>query len=160
MKKLYEYMCKVEAFIARFFLMAMVTLIFVAGILRLLAHPINWTIDVATALFAWACFFSADIAWRANKLMSVDVFINILPEKLKKYSRMLNHFILTVFLLYLIGYGLWLSYTTRARTFQGIPNFSYTWVTLSVPIGAFFLLVTTILKIRQEIKVSQGGRRA
>ena len=29
-------------------------------------YPLNWTIDVATCLFAWACFLCADIAWRAT----------------------------------------------------------------------------------------------
>jgi TRAP-type C4-dicarboxylate transport system permease small subunit len=48
----------------------------------------------------------------------------------------------------MIGYGLWLSYTTRLRTFQGIPGFSYTWVTLSVPIGCALMLITATLKLK------------
>jgi TRAP-type C4-dicarboxylate transport system permease small subunit len=34
------------------------------------------------------------------------------------------------------------------RTFQGIPGFSYTWVTLSVPFGCALMLITAILKIK------------
>ena len=48
----------------------------------------------------------------------------------------------------MIGYGLPLSYTTRFRAFQGIPGFSYSWVTLSVPIGCALMLITAILKIK------------
>jgi len=152
MEKLYAYLCHTETFIARTFLVAMVILIFGAGIARLAAYPINWAIDVATCLFAWACFFSADVAWRRNKLMAVEVLTNCLPEKGKKFCRRLNYLILTVFLIYLIGAGLWLSYISRARSFQGIPEFSYSWVTMSVPVGASLLLVTTILKIRKDFK--------
>ena len=110
-------------------------LIFGAGIARVLGYPINWAIDAATCFFAWACFFSADIAWRYNKLMSVDIFVNAFPEKAKTYCRMANYAILTVFLTYIVVAGLWLSYVSRARAFQGIPAISYSWVTLSLPVG-------------------------
>lgn len=55
----------------------------------------------------------------------------------------------------LIGFGVWLSYTTRFRSFQGIPWFSYTRVTLSVPVGGLLMLITTTLKIRE--KLNQKG---
>ena len=51
----------------------MVVLIFLGGVMRMLGHPINWSSDAATALFAWACFLCADIAWRRNSLMSIEV---------------------------------------------------------------------------------------
>lgn len=158
MKKLYDYVCRAEIVITQAFLVIMVVLIFSAGIARLVGHPINWTIDAATCLFAWACFLSADIAWRRGKLMSVDVIVKYLPEKAQAYFRMVNYAILTVFLLYLVPMGLWLSYVSRARSFQGIPNFSYSWVTMSVPVCGTLLLITTLLKIRDEFK--QGRLRA
>ena len=34
---------------------------------------------------------------------------------------------------------------------QGIPWFSYTWVTLSVPVGGVLMVVTTVLNIRALI---------
>ncbi|MCX5905930.1 MAG: TRAP transporter small permease subunit [Deltaproteobacteria bacterium] len=157
MKKLYEYICIGEAFIARFFLITMVILIFGAGLARMAAYPINWAIDIATCLFAWACFFCADIAWRRNKLMSVEVLTNSLSERGRKFCRMLNYLILTGFLLYLIGAGLWLSYISRARSFQGIPEFSYSWVTMSVPVGASLLLITTVRKFKEDIKGATEG---
>ncbi len=150
--KIYEYLCKAETFIARTTLFAMTILVFSAGVARLLKHPINWAVDVSTCLFAWTCFLSADVAWREGKLMNVDVLIRLFPEKVKRFFRFFNYFILIIFLIYLIVFGIWLSYTTRVRTFQGIPNFSYTWVTLSVPVGSLMLLLTTIIKIKDDIK--------
>jgi len=155
MKRVYEWVCAGEAFIARVLLVAMVGLIFGAGIARVLGYPINWAIDTATCFFAWACFFSADIAWRSDKLMSVDMFVNYLPPKGRRLCRMVNYGILIVFLTYIIGAGAWLSYISRARAFQGIPAVSYSWVTLSLPVGGILLLITTILKIRREIQ--SGG---
>lgn len=158
MRTLYAYLCAAEAFLARSFLLVMVVLIFGAGIARVLGHPINWAVDVATCLFAWACFLSADIAWRKSRLMSVDVMTARLPQHGQRVCRLLNCGILTVFLLYLIPTGLWLSYVSRARSFQGIPEFSYSWVTMSLPVGAFLLLITTLLKIRDELTGSAAKR--
>ena len=152
MKKLYEYLCAAEAFFARLFLIIMVVLIFSGGIARLIGHPMNWTIDMATCVFAWACFFSADVAWRNGKLMSVDVLTKCFSERGQRLLRMVNYGIVVLFLLYVIPMGTWLSYISRERSFQGIPAFSYSWVTMSMPIGAILLLITTILKARRDIK--------
>jgi TRAP-type transport system small permease protein len=48
--------------------------------------------------------------------------------------------------------GLWLSWISRTRSFQGIPEISYSWVTMSLPVGAVLLLITAILKIRDEVR--------
>jgi TRAP-type transport system small permease protein len=150
MKNLYDRLCEFEALVARLTLWGMVILIFLAGVARLLKEPINWAVDMSTCLFAWSCFLSADVAWRENKLMNVDVLVRLYPEKLQRSAKWFNYLVLIAFFLYLIIFGLWLSYTTRERTFQGIPGFSYTWVTLSVPVGAFFLLMTAILKMKND----------
>jgi TRAP-type C4-dicarboxylate transport system permease small subunit len=156
MKRFYEWLCDVESFIARLTLWGMVGLIFSAGIARLMMVPINWAIDMSTCLFAWSCFLSADVAWREDKLMNVDILVRVFPERVKRFLKLFNYTVLIGFLIYLIVFGIWLSYTTRARTFQGIPGFSYTWVTLSVPVGATFLLMTTVLRIRRALTQSKS----
>jgi TRAP-type C4-dicarboxylate transport system permease small subunit len=158
MRTFYAYACAAEAFLARTFLIVMVVLIFSAGLARVFGHPINWAVDIATCLFAWACFLSADIAWRKSRLMSVDVLTARLSARGQKACRLLNYCILSAFLLYLIPTGLWLSYISRARSFQGIPQFSYSWITMSLPIGALLLLITTLLKAHDEIKGSAAAR--
>ena len=62
------------------------------------------------------------------------------------------------FLAYTLVGGLYLSWISRARSFQGIPEVSYSWVTLSMPVGAVLLLITAFLKIRDEI--ASGGTPA
>ncbi|MCX8116654.1 MAG: TRAP transporter small permease subunit [Desulfobacterota bacterium] len=151
MKKVYEYICKGEVFIIKVFLIVFVALIFVAACTRYMGYPINWSVDLAVCLFAWCTFLGADVAMRQNKLMSVDYFINKLPVKYKGLMEVVNLSIILLFLLTLIGFGAWLSYTTRFRQFQGIPGFSYTWVTISVPVGGALMVITTLLKLRGKI---------
>jgi TRAP-type C4-dicarboxylate transport system permease small subunit len=152
MKKLYEYICKGEVFVIKVFLVFIVGLVFIAASTRYLGYPINWSVDMAVCLFAWCTFLGGDVALRNNKLMNVDFFIRKLPGKNKNVIELISLLTILIFLAALIGYGIWLSYTTRFRTFQGIPGFSYTWVTLSVPVAAILMMITTILKIRDKLR--------
>lgn len=155
MKKAYEYLCKFEGFIVKALLVFMVGLVFLAAATRYAGYPINWSVDVAVCLFAWCTFLGGDVAMRNKKLMKVDFLIGKLSAKNKKRIEILNLVIILVFLAAMIGFGLWLSYTTRFRSFQGIPGFSYTWVTLSVPVGSILMMITAALQIR-EMMEDQG----
>jgi TRAP-type C4-dicarboxylate transport system permease small subunit len=160
LKKLYDWVCAAEVWIGSTFLVLMVLLIFLGGVLRMVGHPINWSSDAATCLFAWACFLCADIAWRRNSLMAIEVLTARLPERLQSAFRMLNYALISAFLLYLIVMGTYLSWVSRARSFQGIPEVSYSWVTMSLPVGGLLLLVTTILKVRGEMRGEHQENRA
>jgi TRAP-type C4-dicarboxylate transport system permease small subunit len=151
LKALYARIIAAEAFLAAAFLVAMVLLVFGSGIARLFGHPINWAVDVATCLFAWAVFFCTDIAWRRGSLMSIEVLTSRLPPRLQAACRLLNYLVISAFLLYAIGMGLWLSWISRQRSFQGMPEVSYSWVTMAMPVGAALLLATTVLKARAEL---------
>lgn len=152
MARFYAALCAWEARIAGTFLVLMVALIFLGGVARMAGMPLNWTGDAATALFAWACFLCADIAWRRNALMSIELVTSRLAAPLQRALRLANHFAIMAFLLYIVGMGLWLSWVSRARSFQGIPEISYSWVTMSMPVGAALLLATTALKVRDELR--------
>lgn len=150
MRKAYQALCRIEAAVAGAFLIAMVVLIFAGGVARTLGHPLNWTTDFATCLFAWACFLCADIAWRRGSLMSIDLLTDRLPPALQALCRAINYAVISGFLVYVVIAGVWLSWISRARSFQGIPEISYSWVTASLPVGALLLLLTTALKVRAQ----------
>jgi TRAP-type C4-dicarboxylate transport system permease small subunit len=144
----YAALCAWEARLAAALLLAMVALIFLGGVARLLQHPLNWALDIATALFAWACFLCADVAWRRDGLMAMDLVTSRLSPPLQRALRRLNLLLIAGFLGYVVVMGAWLAWTSRARSFQGMPELSYSWVTASMPAGAALLLVTTVLKLR------------
>ncbi|MGK6314368.1 TRAP transporter small permease [Neorhizobium sp. DT-125] len=152
MMRFYDFIGRAEAVVAGSFLILMTALIFTGGLARFFGHPQNWTIDVATCLFAWSCFLAADIAWRRNSMMALDVVTQRLPEKTQKVLRMINYLLIVAFLLFLMYYGFYLTWISRIRSFQGIPWVSYSWVTVSLPVGATLLLATTILRIRAELR--------
>jgi TRAP-type C4-dicarboxylate transport system permease small subunit len=151
-RSLYDRLLKLEAVVAGTLLLLMVGLIFLGGVARMMRNPLNWTIDLATCCFAWACFLAADIAWRNDALMSIDILHDRLPPAARRAVRCANLAIIALFLLFVIGSGLWLSWVSRARAFQGIPDVSYSWVTMSLPVGGALLLATTLLKLRDGLR--------
>lgn len=146
----YRAVCAAEIGLAGAFLVAMVLLLFAGAVARALHHPLVWTTDAATALFAWACFLCADVAWRRDQLMSIVWLTGRLPLRLQDAVRWFNYAVIGAFLVFSIVMGCWLSWVSRARGFQGMPEISYSWVTMSMPVGAALLLLTTVLKFRAE----------
>jgi TRAP-type C4-dicarboxylate transport system permease small subunit len=160
MRRLYEIMCRHEMHIAQASLAILSILVLVAAVGRTLHYPLNWAMDAATFLFAWTVFLGADAAMRLDRLFCIEVITGRLPHKGRYAVQLVNYAIIVVFLLGMIGYGLYLSYTTRLRTFQGIPGFSYTWVTLSVPAGCALMLVTAVLKMKAYVRAIATGEPA
>jgi TRAP-type C4-dicarboxylate transport system permease small subunit len=152
MQALYGWALRLEAILAGTFLLLMVGVIFLGGVARMLGHPLNWTIDLATCSFAWGCFLCADIAWRRDALMSIDLLAGRLPHGVARLVFYANHVIISLFLIYVIYAGAWLSWVSRARSFQGIPGVSYSWVTASIVVGGALLLTTTLLKITRALR--------
>jgi len=157
MKEIYEFICKNEMRIAQFSLGILSLLVFTAAVGRFLYYPLNWAMDAATFLFAWTVFLGADAAMRLDRLFCIEVITVKLPQKSQLYLKCINYTIIIIFLVGMIGYGSYLSYTTRLRAFQGIPGFSYTWVTLSVPFGCALMLITAILKIKTFLRAISTG---
>jgi TRAP-type C4-dicarboxylate transport system permease small subunit len=151
-RRLYASVLKLEAILAGLFLLLMVGLIFLGGVARLLHYPLNWTIDLATCFFAWACFLCADIAWRKGALISLDFLAARAAPALRRGLEYCNYLIIAVFLGYLIYSGAVLSHVSWGRSFQGIPGVSYSWVTMSAPVGGTLLLVTTLLRLRDILR--------
>ena len=154
-RELHRRLGKVEAVVAAVFLLVMVGLIFFGGLARLAARPQNWTIDFATCLFAWACFLCADIAWRRDGLMSIEIVTERLSDRAQRILRHVNYVLISAFLLYIVYAGIWVSWVSRARSFQGIPWISYSWISMSLPVGASLLLLTTAIKVADDLKA--GG---
>ena len=144
--RIYAALTRVEAVLAAVLLVLMVVLIFTGGVARMLRHPLNWTTDFATCFFAWGAFLAADVAWRRDALMNVDVLTARLQSRAQQLLVWVNYLLIAAFLVFLAYAGVQLAIVSSARSFQGIPWISYSWITMSLPVGALLLLVTTAVK--------------
>jgi TRAP-type transport system small permease protein len=91
--------------------------------------------------------------------MAFDLITDTLSARLRRAIALVNLTIIAGFLAYVAAAGLWLSWISRARSFQGIPEISYSVVTLSLPVGASLLLATTYFKIRDVWADAAGAQR-
>jgi C4-dicarboxylate transporter, DctQ subunit len=151
MKRIVKYYGKFtqfEEFITNIFLVAITALVFLSAVARTVHHPLNWAVDVSLLLFAWEVFLGGDIAVRNTKLIGVEIIADKLPPVLQKTLSLLFFCMIIGFCLLLTFFGIKLSLENTKRLFQVLP-ISYSWCTLCVPVGCFFMVISSCIKIHE-----------
>jgi C4-dicarboxylate transporter, DctQ subunit len=153
MKTLYNKFCRFEELLVQVSLATITFLVFSSAISRSLSVPINWAIDASMLLFAWTVFLGADVALRNTGLVKVDLIIKHLPSGAQKTLYVLWQIIIIVFLISLVLYGIPLSIESSKRLFWTL-GISYSWATISVPVGSILMIITTGIRLYEAIKDS------
>jgi C4-dicarboxylate transporter, DctQ subunit len=151
MKNLYGYFCKLEETLVKSFLVSITFLVFISAIFRTIKYPLNWAVDLSMLLFAWVVFLGANMALRNTELVNVDLFINKFSAKIRKSIYIFWNIIIILFLFFLIWHGIPLAMESTSRQFQTL-GISYSWATISVPVGALLMIITTCIKIFKALK--------
>jgi TRAP-type C4-dicarboxylate transport system permease small subunit len=146
LKLFYGYFCKLEEFLVSLFIAVITFLVFISAIARGLSHPLNWATDISLLLFAWLVFLGADTALRKADFVRVDMLVIRFPEKLQKFLYYFMYVLSIGFLCVLIRFGIPLSIENSKRLFQTL-GISYSWATISAPVGSVLLIITIILKL-------------
>ena len=150
LKKIYDAVCKVEMVIAVFFLSTSLSVIFIAAVFRTMGSPIRWGFDIALLLFTWSTFLGADIAFRRKGLVSVDMFVNKLPQRVQWLIGIFVYICLFSSMAFMVYVGTRLTIFTRPRVFNAIPQVSHAWATASVPVSMFLMLISCIIQIYEK----------
>lgn len=158
--KAYKKFCDIELAVGAVLLISTVFILTFAAILRTIGFPINWGLDLALLMFTWSVYVGADTALRDDKMVNVEIFQQFLKPQTKKILQLFIYILILIFLLLMVYYGFFLAYSSRFRTFQGIPFLSYTWATLSMPIPSVFMIITTSLKIHNLLKKDSASGSA
>ena len=87
MKKVYNAYCKAEEFLFSFLFAVMVALVFSSAIARGIGKPLAWSLDVAQLLLCWTSLVGADVAFRHDKFIGLDLFTRKMPVKVQKDRR-------------------------------------------------------------------------
>ena len=90
-----------------------------------------------------------------SALIGVDLFVKKFPAGVQKVLDILFKVIIAAFLCVLIYYGYGMTTTGWARQITSL-HISYSWVTMAVPVGSFFMLISTILNIIERVKTPAG----
>ncbi|HHT51172.1 MAG TPA: TRAP transporter small permease, partial [Eubacteriaceae bacterium] len=97
----------------------------------------------------------ADLVMREKNLVDVDLVLQRFPLKARKFIRIASQLIIIIFLVSLVRYGFPLAIESYSRKFSNM-NLSYSWATISVPIGSIMLIFTSIINMRKMIYSKDG----
>ena len=147
-RTVYAWICRIEHALSMIAMVGTTLLIFAAAVLRTFNWPLNAALEISQFLFAWCVFLSADVALREDRLIRLDMLTARLPRKYEFLLSVFSYSVILIFLIAMAYYGYILTYRTRVRSFLGMPNFSYAWVTLSLPFASTLMIITTTLKLR------------
>lgn len=151
LKQGYKKFCQVEELFSSALLVAITVLVFVSAVARTMKHPLNWAVDISLLLFAWQVFIGGDIAVRNTNLIGVELLVNLFPAKIQKALKIIFFIMIIAFLAVLVYFGVPLLIQNRKRLFQVLP-ISYSWATLSVPVGSFLMIISASIRLVEIIK--------
>lgn len=151
MKKVYNAYCKAEEFLFSFLFEVMVALVFSSAIARGIGKPLAWSLDVAQLLLCWTSLVGADVAFRHDKFIGLDLFTRKMPVKVQKVLEIVVLVLMQVAFCIFIYYGVMLSIKSWKRSFQTLP-ISYSFITIALPVMSTLMTLTNILKITDKVK--------
>jgi TRAP-type transport system small permease protein len=135
----------IEEFITQVMMGFIVVLVFIAALTRYIGYPINWSVDIAQAIFVWVIYVGANQAWRNSRHIGIDLLFKQFSLKIQFYLQLFLYIVIAVFLVSLIIYGIQITIVNTGRILGDIP-ISYSFVTIAVPMGSFLMLLTTVEK--------------
>lgn len=159
MSSVFKVRLKIEEYLTVVLLGALVLLVFLAAALRWVGISIVWSVDLAQFLLTWLCFIGADIAYGKSKHMGVDLLKNLLPDKMRTGLNIVIDILFVIFMCSILYFGAFLSVDNYARKFNALP-ISYSFATLSAPVGAGLMIFTGLEKIIRNIRYLCGKGEA
>lgn len=150
MKKLLDFLKRTEEFLAMILLGIMVVFVFASAVGRFAGMAIPWAVDFSQLLFTWFTFIAASVTWRKDGHVSVDLFYTHFPKWLQTICDYINLIVPAVFLGICSTYSVILAWKNRLRVLSAM-GISYSFVTISVAIFGYIMLVITLIRIVRKI---------
>lgn len=149
-KKISHGYIKMETLITNILMIGVVFFVFFASVMRWAGYPIAWSVQFTQLLFVWVIFLGANRSLRENKHIGVDFFVKKLPVKIRTLIEILTMLLVMSFLIFIGIYGVLLSIENSVRLISNL-TLSYSFVTLSVPVGCILMIFTIIFKLKNKI---------
>ena len=108
---------------------------------------IGWAEEVSSFLMIWVTYLGAGLALREGRHVAIDIFQDMLPDKLRRYARGAIAVLILLFFGFLTWYGIqfvifgWSKETMVTQIPRGIPY-------LAIPIGAAMFALHLIFMLR------------
>jgi len=114
-----------------------------------------WGDETSQFCMVWIAQLSAALALIDDTHIKIDLFDNIMPLMLKKILGLAVQLLMFITISVLIVYGIKLSQLTSGQILSDM-GISYTYLYLSVPVSAFFMLVASIGRTRDILAMGKS----
>ncbi len=151
LKKGYDGVHSFLLLITRFMLVAMVLITFAQVISRkLFSVSIRWSEEVPIILMIWFGFISMAIGVKERLHISIEVFYNLFPPKLKKVLMILIDILIAAIGLGMLYFGGMLAMKTMSSTMPAT-KMPTGFVYIILPISGFFIFVESVFNVNEDI---------
>lgn len=139
-------------------LVSVLILMTVTGVFMryVLNNPLKWTEEASLALFVWFTLLGASSAMKKKLHISIDFFVEMLPEKFQKYVGFLvtiiNFVVLSI--IGILGYQLTLQASLKITPVLRVP---YTYIYSAVPVGCVLMIISLALRVKDEIRQGKNN---
>lgn len=143
LKKFGDILEKIILAIVALFMGMMIVITVIAVVQRyIFGSAFNWAEEFCGYALVWSAFLGAAVGFRHADLVLLDLFINMMPEKMRKVVRLVTQLICLALIAYLcytsIRYSMSPSIFMRKSTTLPFTMFV---PFVSIPIGFFFMLL-------------------
>lgn len=149
---------RTEETISKTLLGFIVILVFVAALTRFVGRPINWSVDIAQAIYVWVIYLGANQALRSSRHIGVDLLYERLPAPLKLLIGLTHYLLIALFLSASVVNGVRISIVNAGRIIADIP-ISYSYVTMAVPVGSFLMILTCLGKMARLVDAYKAEKQ-
>lgn len=135
---------------------ALILVVLIQIIGRYTPLSLVWTEELVRYLFIYSVAFGAPVAMEKREYIAVDLLVNFLPEKVKKYYNALIYFLLGVFSVLLITHAYDFALLGQGQTSAalGVEMF---YIHLSMLITLIFISLYSFLNIYYILREKNEG---
>lgn len=131
---------------------AMVVVIWISVYTRYVSSdPISWGEQVAKYLMIWAAFLGSSLGLREGAHISVNMLVDMLPAKGRKFCATCVILLNIVFLGVCLYYGSIFSYNVREHTDPLVWNISMSLPYSAIPIGCALMILQLLFVARKGV---------
>ncbi|MEQ1615539.1 MAG: TRAP transporter small permease [Hyphomicrobiaceae bacterium] len=117
--------------------------------------PLSWTEQISRILFVWVTFLGAAVLYREKSHITIDMFLDMMPETLKSAMVWLIEIGVLLFIVVLFIYGLKLSLDTLPQRF-GALDISPASFYFAAPVSAALMMLFFIERLVDPSKRGPG----
>jgi TRAP-type C4-dicarboxylate transport system permease small subunit len=111
-----------------------------------IGKPLQWTEEVSLALIVWVVFIGASSAMKRASHISIDFFVDMVPQNVRKFFDGLVILINLAVVIYIIVLGYQLAMQAGGKL-TAVLLMPYTYIDISAPIGGVMMLLTLVRKL-------------